>query len=930
MMSDGTQSFIQHREGVYTNTSEKTATNIAKGEGSSITPGETLQPKLTNIPQDSGQAHEGSQGNSEQVSVIAQQANKAHDSDAIHGETTYRKTFKRAAACLRAALEVDGVLFVDGFIGWHGEVMPAGEPEVELERENTQMAKQERMGATTDSEISSQETRVFTSAEHRREVYTARTAEVVGYAIQDRRSMPPSIQVTIKGLAHLDERLLQHFLERHHEGRIWYFDEARNPFRFDDDALVPGEDESGDADLIASSFPGARQVIFSPLTDPVTLKHLAGCFAWASEVPPIFTDRTILRPYKSFLHSVVAELSRLDTVAAVKQQATFVSSVSHELRSPLHGILGAAELLAETDLDDFQKGLADTVRACGSTLQDTLSNVLSYAKINDFEQKRKRHDQGRPTESPWALENKAQEAVQQSGPSAGLFVPTDIALLCEDIVQVLESGRLYTASSSDIGPTVTLNIGYHDSWVIMTEPGALRRIMMNVIGGAVVVSLHVCAIEAQESQDNAQPGCSGEGGKERKVILFAVKDTGKGMSRDFLENELFLPFHQEDAVNSEGVGLGMSIVNSLASMLAGRIEVTSQLGKGSDFKISIPMAAGRTTQHAPSASAIEQSLAILILRSRGLTVAVHGVEHATAQSLRAYVHDWFECAVVALGDEGLQPDIVLADGTDDDKLAELRTQLRAYDQRLAVLTVSAGPPNRASSMYVAEKHIWERISRPLGPHKLAEALTRCLERLQHSDHSQMEGNSEAQQQEAGSITSSHLVTSHSATAVSRSRAATPVVQDSPSILLVEDNKINLKLLETFLAKKGYTNVESAADGFQAVQAAVRHAKGFDVIITDVMMPVMDGFEASRKIRELERTRHSSTGEHSTSRKPALLTALTGLATANHREKALRSGVDVFVTKPVRLEELGALLARWERGEIEGGSDRDAVKGASGS
>ncbi|KAK4901915.1 hypothetical protein LTR49_027170 [Elasticomyces elasticus] len=189
-------------------------------------------------------------------------------------------------------------------------------------------------------------------------------------------------------------------------------------------------------------------------------------------------------------------------------------------------------------------------------------------------------------------------------------------------------------------------------------------------------------------------------------------------------------------------------------------------------------------------------------------------------------------------------------------------------------------------MYVAEKHIWERISRPLGPHKLAKALMRCLERLQHSDHSQMEGNSEAQQQEAAS---------HSATAVSPSReyssksprrpmsgsgrsphspiarttseisqikgAATPVVQDSPSILLVEDKKINLKLLKTFLAKKGYTNVESVADGFQAVQAAVRHAKGFDVIITDVMMPVMDGFEASRKIRELERTRLTNTPRH---------------------------------------------------------------------
>ncbi|KAK5111075.1 hypothetical protein LTR85_012269 [Meristemomyces frigidus] len=437
LMSDGIDSFIQHREGVKTSLPEKTSSSQAMDNNTESTPGEAAQPRFlggsTNIPRDSWQAHKESEGNPDRVSQCAQQSNKGHDSGTIHGETTYRKTFKRAAACLRASLEVDGVMFVNGFIGFHGGVQPVGEPELELEREMTQTAEAKRTEyTTTDSETPAEETR---------------------------------------------------------------------------------------------------------------------CFAWTSQVPPVFTDETVLCPYKAFLHSVMAEICRLDTVAAVKQQASFVSSVSLELRSPLHGILGAAELLAETDLDEFQKGLTDTITACGSTLQDTLSNVLSYAKINDFEQKRNRPEQNQPRDSPWALENKAQEAVRQDGPSAGLFLSTDIALLCEDIVQVLESGRSYNASSSDTAPTVTLDVGYHDSWIFMTEPGALRRIMMNIVGnamkyspeGVVVVSLDAWDAEKLESQDEAQPRWSDEEGTEKKIVVFTVKDTGKGMSRDFLENQLFLP-----------------------------------------------------------------------------------------------------------------------------------------------------------------------------------------------------------------------------------------------------------------------------------------------------------------------------------------------------------------------------------------------------
>ncbi|OQN95258.1 hypothetical protein B0A48_18582 [Cryoendolithus antarcticus] len=442
MMSEGIDSFIQHREGTAPNPPELSSSSQATSNGTKFSPGETppsvSSGGLTNILQDKWQAHTDSRGNPEQLSQPAQQGEKSHGSDdAIHGGTAHRKTFKRAAACLRTSLEVDGVMFVDGFTEWHGETLPVGEPELELEREITQITKAKRTkDMTMDSATANEETRVFTSAGYKKDICTARRAEILGYSIQYGQSMPPTRKLTesIKGMAHTDEGFLQNFLARHPEGRTWYFDEAGKPFLFDGDALVSGEDKFGDADHVALAFPNARQVVFSPLTDPIQLKHLAGCFAWTSEVLPVFTDGTVICSYKAFLHTVVAEISRLDTVAAVKQQASFVSSVSHELRSPLHGILGAAELLAETDLDDFQNGLTGTIRACGSTLQDTLSNVLQYAKINDFEQKRNRPEQNRPRDSPWALENKAQKAVRQSGPSAGLFVSTNLALLCEDIV----------------------------------------------------------------------------------------------------------------------------------------------------------------------------------------------------------------------------------------------------------------------------------------------------------------------------------------------------------------------------------------------------------------------------------------------------------------------------------------------------------------
>jgi CheY-like chemotaxis protein len=158
-------------------------------------------------------------------------------------------------------------------------------------------------------------------------------------------------------------------------------------------------------------------------------------------------------------------------------------------------------------------------------------------------------------------------------------------------------------------------------------------------------------------------------------------------------------------------------------------------------------------------------------------------------------------------------------------------------------------------------------------------------------------------------------------------APTPL-QDSPAsvrlphLLLVDDNKINLRLLETFMKRRKYT-YECAENGLFAVEAVRRRTAGYDVIFMDLSMPVMDGLEATRAIRDIERKRCDELGEKSAPN-PALIIALTGLANRRDQARAFANGIDLFITKPVKFAELGRLLDRWTEGEGLGMRDEAIV------
>ncbi|KAL1615927.1 hypothetical protein SLS54_008761 [Diplodia seriata] len=834
------------------------------------------------------------------------------------GRTTYKEAFARAAAHLRSALDVDGVLFVDGLIGFNGALTPLAKREQELEDEMNHKAGRkdpskedpqwtptpENSGVDSPDDAqppddgSGPAERTFTSADFQKSTLVRRPGEILAISVPNPQARPrlKNLSLSPSDKDCLDERFLRKFLARYPSGKVWYFDEDGAPYTFSDGETLVPDDPRGEANQFAAAFRGIRQLIFAPLTDPVTLKRLAGCYAWTNRVHPVFTPTADLGAFKGFLHSVEAEVSRIDTVAAIKQQESFVSSVSHELRTPLHGILGAVEFLGETKLDSFQQGLAESIRSCGSTLHDTLSSVLSYSKINQFE--RRRH------KSKHKISEEIKDAVEEPDHDLhGLLTSANIATLCEEVVEVTAGGHSFNKPTSTDDLTITIDVKFQDNWNFLTEPGALRRIMTNILGNALKYTEKGFVKVGLDIEDmSSEPAALSKPGPKLKLIKFSVADSGKGMSKEFLEKHLSVPFTQEDTMASQGVGLGMSIVKSLVAMLGGNIRVQSQLGRGSTFTVSIPMAAGDPKIPSPATVALEK--AVPELRQRNLNVAIRGFPHTLQESFEDYLRKWFNCNILA-PEDNVQPDVLVVDQAARTLSQDIRSRYRPNS--LALLNVSISPSLRRRS----DSLDWgfrcrQTISRPIGPHKLSKALLACADSLAEELSSpdlprpvtqRLETNpsnptrmdvdttvsprSKALARAADPIQSledlpsptkrprhyppdgssppdlptypfrapspysHHPHDSHqspisptapaAALALERSLLSlgSPVQPErTPRLLLVEDNAVNLRLLQTFMLKKGITDAATAENGKVAVDQvakATEGGSGFDII-----------------------------------------------------------------------------------------------------
>jgi signal transduction histidine kinase len=120
--------------------------------------------------------------------------------------------------------------------------------------------------------------------------------------------------------------------------------------------------------------------MFVPLWNAVSSQWFAGCCCWTAVDTQVFSTAVELSSVLGFGSSIMAEYSRVESLIADRQKGDFIGSISHELRSPLHGILAAAEFLNDTNLNESQGSLLETVNACSRTLLDTMNQVLTSAK----------------------------------------------------------------------------------------------------------------------------------------------------------------------------------------------------------------------------------------------------------------------------------------------------------------------------------------------------------------------------------------------------------------------------------------------------------------------------------------------------------------------------------------------------------------------
>jgi len=293
----------------------------------------------------------------------------------------------------------------------------------------------------------------------------------------------------------------------------------------------------------------------------------------ANNAPRFFDPNEDVTYLSAFAHSLRAELARLETTASDAAKGAFISGISHELRSPLHGILASIELIQDSKLTSFQQEMALSVAIAGRTLLDTVDHILDYSKISNLSRGQKRDRAKIDT-----LRHQSTEAVQGTG-----LASVDLARLTEEVVEGAISAHRHlrrptseaSVSAIQHAVSVTLDIEKRESWTTAMMPGTWVRILNNILGNALKYTPEgVVSVKLFTGSDENQA----------KFVNLQIQDTGIGMTQEFVRTEMWQPFRQAD-MHSAGTGLGLSIVKEVAKDLDATISAKSELGKGTSVTV---------------------------------------------------------------------------------------------------------------------------------------------------------------------------------------------------------------------------------------------------------------------------------------------------------------------------------------------------------
>jgi signal transduction histidine kinase len=439
---------------------------------------------------------------------------------------------------------------------------------------------------------------------------------------------------SFKDVDNISQVFLSHMLRKYPEGCIFDFNSqhaqgsfAHNTKHFGSACSLPEEQplppstssrkdqESYEQRELQDAFNGARYVAFIPIWDPLKGMLSTGGFAWA-KAPRREPDRdSELSFFRALGILAASEAFQIETLAADKAKSDVLGSISHELRSPLHGITLGLELLNDSGLGAAQQNIAHLIGTCCRTLLETTEHLLDFSKVNQSvgsdtinDERSGRSKFGIVPSNREQIMNKtirldqiAEDVVEsvyaghsyQHASIAHIFSPPNSRKSAEvgamrrlDSIEAAEAKAIDQRNRRQDG-AVSVFLLYDPtlSWSFQTRAGAVRRIIMNLLGNSLKYTSQGF-IKVTMTQSQPEDAMSAE-----RMIELVVEDTGRGISEDFLRNNIFKPFSQEDQL-STGTGLGLSFVQRITYQLGGTISINSQVDVGTKVTVSIPMLQG--------------------------------------------------------------------------------------------------------------------------------------------------------------------------------------------------------------------------------------------------------------------------------------------------------------------------------------------------